>query len=482
MGDPVPSREAAERPARLKVGVIGAGRVGTVLGAALERAGHPVVAVSAVSDRSLERAGRMLPGAVVMRPPELLAAVDLALLTVPDDALPGLVSGLAATEAPLAGRLLAHTSGRHGIAVLEPATVRGALPLALHPVMTFTGRPDDLDRLTGISFGVTAPEPLQPAAQALVIEMGGEPVLIDEASRPLYHAGLASAANHLVALVAQSADVLRAAGVNDPARMLGPLLSAALDNALRLGDAGLTGPVARGDADTVAEHVHALASASPEALRAYVALARLTADRALAAGILTAADAQRLLDVLAGAPAMMPIVARTRNGLAAARRTLGSPVVLVPTMGALHEGHRALIRRARELAGPDGSVVVSVFVNPLQFGAGEDLDRYPRTLVADVLIAAEEGADLVFAPARRPDVPAAPADHRGSRAGGPAPGRGIPARAFLRRADRGGEAAPADPPGRRGVRGEGRAAARAGPPDGRGRRPGRRDRRRAHGA
>ena len=84
--------------------------------------------------------------------------------------------------------------------------------------------------------------------------------------------------------------------------MLGPLLSAALDNALRLGDAGLTGPVSRGDADTVAEHVQALASVSPEALRAYVALARLTADRALAAGILTPADAQRLLDVLAGAP------------------------------------------------------------------------------------------------------------------------------------------------------------------------------------
>ena len=92
MGDP------AERPARLKVGVIGAGRVGTVLGAALERAGDPVIAVSAVSDRSLERAGRMLPGAAVVRPPELLAAVDLALLTVPDDALPGLVSGLAATD------------------------------------------------------------------------------------------------------------------------------------------------------------------------------------------------------------------------------------------------------------------------------------------------------------------------------------------------------------------------------------------------
>jgi predicted short-subunit dehydrogenase-like oxidoreductase (DUF2520 family) len=288
MGDPVPSREAAERPARLKVGVIGAGRVGTVVGAALERAGHQVVAVSAVSDRSLERAGRLLPGAAVMRPPELLATVDLALLTVPDDALPGLVSGLAATEAPLAGRLVAHTSGRHGIAVLEPATVRGALPLALHPVMTFTGRPDDLDRLTGVSFGVTAPEPLQPAAQALVIEMGGEPVLIDEAARPLYHAGLASAANHLVALVAQSADVLRAAGVNDPARMLAPLLSAALDNALRHGDRALTGPVARGDAGTVRTHLRELDAVDPDLARTYRVLAARTARRAQGAGLLPA--------------------------------------------------------------------------------------------------------------------------------------------------------------------------------------------------
>jgi pantoate--beta-alanine ligase len=95
---------------------------------------------------------------------------------------------------------------------------------------------------------------------------------------------------------------------------------------------------------------------------------------------------------------VIPVLARTRLGLAAARRPLSSPVVLVPTMGALHEGHRALLRRARELAHPGGSVVVSVFVNPLQFGAGEDLDRYPRTLDADLAVCAAEGAALVFAP------------------------------------------------------------------------------------
>jgi predicted short-subunit dehydrogenase-like oxidoreductase (DUF2520 family) len=290
-----------EHPARLDVGVIGAGRVGTALGVALRRAGHRIAAASAVSSASRERVDRYLSGTVVLQPAEVVAAADLVLLTVPDDALAGLVAGLAATGAPLAGRMLAHTSGRHGLAVLEPATELGALPLALHPVMTFTGRADDADKLTGISFGVTAPTVLRPAAEVLVMEMGGEPVFIAEADRALYHAALAGAANHLVTLVVQAEDLLRRVGVAQPARMLGPLLSAALDNALRLGDAGLTGPVARGDAETVAGHVDALRADAPEALPAYLALARLTATRALASGTLSAPDAQRLLDVLAEA-------------------------------------------------------------------------------------------------------------------------------------------------------------------------------------
>jgi len=104
---------------------------------------------------------------------------------------------------------------------------------------------------------------------------------------------------------------------------------------------------------------------------------------------------------------MRPMLARTRVGLAAARATMSSPVVLVPTMGALHDGHRSLLRLARELAGcgpdgePAGSVLVSIFVNPLQFGEGEDFDRYPRTIERDLEICAEEGVSVVFAPSRR---------------------------------------------------------------------------------
>ena len=287
-------------PAQLQVGVVGAGRVGTVLAVALSRAGHRIAAASAVSDTSVRRIRANLPGTVICQPAEVVAQADLVLLTVPDDVLAGLVAGLASTGADLSGRMLAHASGRHGLAVLEPATRQGAMPLALHPVMTFTGRPDDIDRLTGISFGITAPEALRPVAEALVVEMGGEPVFIAEDLRDLYHAALSIAANHLVTLVTQSGDLLRQAGVAEPARMLGPLLSAALDNALRLGDAGLTGPVARGDAETVAGHIRALRATSPEVLPSYLAMARLTADRALAAGTLTAPNAQRLLGVLAG--------------------------------------------------------------------------------------------------------------------------------------------------------------------------------------
>jgi len=84
--------------------------------------------------------------------------------------------------------------------------------------------------------------------------------------------------------------------------------------------------------------------------------------------------------------------------MTAARKLLGSPIVLVPTMGALHDGHIALLRRAAALSQPNGSAVVSVFVNPLQFGAGEDLDRYPRDLDADMAICEREGVALVFAP------------------------------------------------------------------------------------
>jgi predicted short-subunit dehydrogenase-like oxidoreductase (DUF2520 family) len=288
----------AARPARLRVGVIGAGRVGAVLGAALARAGHEVVAVSAVSRDSVRRAERLLPGAAILPPPDVVAAAEFVLLAVPDDALRPLVSGLASTDAWRAGQLVAHTSGAVGVGVLDPAAARGVLPLALHPAMTFAGRPEDLDRLAGATFGVTAPDELRPVAEALVVEIGAEPVWVPELARPLYHAALTVGANHLVTIVNDALDLLTRAGVEHPAQLIAPLLSAALDNALRLGDAALTGPVSRGDAATVRTHLATLAEDAPEQVAAYVAMARRTAERATAAGRLSPEQAKAIEEAL----------------------------------------------------------------------------------------------------------------------------------------------------------------------------------------
>jgi predicted short-subunit dehydrogenase-like oxidoreductase (DUF2520 family) len=169
---------AGRRAYPLVVGVVGAGRVGAVLGAALAEAGHRVVAAAAVSTASRERARRLLPQAVILPADEVArAATDLLLLAVPDDHLGAVVSGLAATGALGPGTVVAHTSGAHGLGVL--GDVDG---LALHPAMTFTGAAADLDRLPGIAWGVTARD--RAFAARLVTDLGGVPEWIAEDARP----------------------------------------------------------------------------------------------------------------------------------------------------------------------------------------------------------------------------------------------------------------------------------------------------------
>ena len=256
--------------------------------------------MSAVSDLSRLRAEALLPGVPIMSVADVASNVDLVLLAVPDDALPGLVAGMVETGAIHAGQFVAHPSGRYGIGVLGPVLTVGALPLAIHPVMTFTGTSVDLARLEDCPFGVTAPDAVRPVAEALVVEMGGDPVWVPEEARTLYHAAIAFGANFLMTVVLQSLDLLRDAGMSEPQRLMAPLLSASLDNALRHGDTSLTGPVARGDSTTVADHLRVVRDVSPVAGDTYRALARLTADRALDAGLIDLDAASRLLEVLAG--------------------------------------------------------------------------------------------------------------------------------------------------------------------------------------
>jgi predicted short-subunit dehydrogenase-like oxidoreductase (DUF2520 family) len=262
----------------------------------LREAGHDVVAVSGASPA----AKHLLPGVAHLQPDEVAArATDLLIVAVPDDALSGVISGLARMGVLQPNQIVAHTSGAHGLDVLAPAIAAGAQPLALHPAMTFAGTAGDLERLRGVSFGVTAPPSLVGAAAALVEALGGKPEWIANEKRSLYHAALAHGANHLVTLINEAADRLRDAGVLQPEKVLGPLVHAALENALSMGDNALTGPVSRGDAGTIARHIAVIGETAPDSLPVYRALARRTADRAISTDRLRSLDAEALLDVLA---------------------------------------------------------------------------------------------------------------------------------------------------------------------------------------
>jgi predicted short-subunit dehydrogenase-like oxidoreductase (DUF2520 family) len=257
-----------------------------------------VVACSAISAASRRLAERRLPDTPVLTVPDVADRAELLLLTVPDAELLGLVNGLAATCAVRSGTIVAHTSGANGVALLAPLTAQGCIPLAIHPAMTFTGADEDVSRLSETCFGITAADEIGYAiAQALVLEIGGEPFRVDEDARTLYHAALAHGSNHVVTLIADALTALRAA-LSGPGllgqetvgeapgglaeRIIGPLARAALENTLRRGQAALTGPVARGDAAAVAAHLAALDEVDPELAQAYCADSLRTAQRAKA--------------------------------------------------------------------------------------------------------------------------------------------------------------------------------------------------------
>lgn len=284
------------RPRALTYGVVGAGRVGSVLAARLHAAGESVV-LSARSEASLHRARTLAPEVPVLAPVDAARAADVLVLAVPDDALVAVTEELVARRAIRAGQVVVHTSGRHGLDALHAAALVGARPVALHPAMTFTGAPVDLDRTCVM--GVTAGPGEIALAEELATTLGGTPVRIADEDRVRYHAALSHGANHLVTLVAQARELLAGIGTGaEAADVLRPLLTAALDNALALGDDALTGPVARGDVTTVRAHLDALEDAAPDTRDAYVALARATTDRAARDGRLDAATADRLDEAL----------------------------------------------------------------------------------------------------------------------------------------------------------------------------------------
>lgn len=392
----------------LRVGVIGAGRVGAVLGSALRAAGHEVIAVSARSAESLARVEALLPNVPTADPAAVAARADLVLVAVPDDSLEPVVREVAAAGGFRPGQLVVHMAGRHGPEVLDAAAQAGAITLAIHPAMTFSGTSLDLPALEGAPFAVTAAAPVAPIAHALVIDIGGVPVAVNSSDRARYHAALSHASNHLVTVLAEARELLIAVNIDNPGLYLTPLVTTSVQRALAQGDQALTGPLIRGDSATVRAHMRELRiDADATTGDTYRALAGSTIRRSLVRHALDVETAAELIDALDGrpeTPAESGRVVHTRADLKTALRPVRTAVVM--TMGALHEGHLALVDYARMHA---EQVVVTIFVNPLQFGEGEDFDAYPRTLEADLTaLESRGGVDVVYAPTVAEMYPAGP--------------------------------------------------------------------------
>lgn len=261
-----------------RTGIVGTGRVAQALALAF----RPHVSLRPmIWGRSPDRAevAAATVGAVTVSAiDQLFAECDVIAIAVADDALANLVDDMAA-DAPIdCDRFFFHLSGRSGAAILEPLRICGALTAAIHPAMTFTGDPEgEVRRMAGARFAVTGSTAGATArANHIVASFGGVAVEVKEERRALYHAALCHASNYLVTLIAGASHTLADAGVDDPAALLAPLVRAALENSLAMGFAGLSGPLLRGDARTIGEHLDALAAHSPDMLPAYRAMARAT--------------------------------------------------------------------------------------------------------------------------------------------------------------------------------------------------------------
>jgi predicted short-subunit dehydrogenase-like oxidoreductase (DUF2520 family) len=218
------------RDGRLGVGIIGAGKVGPVLGAALGGAGHAITGITSGSDD--DRASAVLPGVPVLDALEVVRRSELVVLAVPHDELAPLVAGLAGVGAWQLGQLVMHTDAAYGIEVLRPAAERGAIPLAVHPAISFTGTSIDLRQLAAGYAAVTAPAAVLPIAQALAVELGCEPIVIAEEDRPAYAEAIGIATAFSRTIVQQATGLLRDIGVENPGGYLSALVRSTVDQAL----------------------------------------------------------------------------------------------------------------------------------------------------------------------------------------------------------------------------------------------------------
>jgi predicted short-subunit dehydrogenase-like oxidoreductase (DUF2520 family) len=281
------------------VGIIGAGAVGTALGAALHRAGWPVVAVASRDAARRERFRSLVPGArAFAEAPAILDEAELLILAVPDDAIEHLAGELRL----YGGQALVHTSGVLGAEVLEPARAAGTQIGAFHPLVSFADTERAIEAFRGATIAVEGEDELAALLADMAGALGATAVRLAPGSKAAYHAAAVLAAGGFIALLDAIAELGAVAGLDEAGALAiyGGLIEQTLGNARALGiRAALTGPMTRGDVGTLARHLEAMARHAPAALPLYVAAAEREIQLAESRGSLAPHAAESMRQLLA---------------------------------------------------------------------------------------------------------------------------------------------------------------------------------------
>lgn len=212
--------------------MIGDEPAGLILAKAWAGAGHELIGVFVESAQAIERVEDLIPDVPIAPMAAVAEDADLVVLAVPYKDIELTCEGL--TDLGVFGpkKIIVQLSPHHGYQVLSAAARVGAIPVALHPVMHFTGTSMDLTVLKNTTVAISAPEPLLPIAQALAIELGAEPAIIQEEQRASYSEAFEVASGFSSLVVQQAVGILSEAGVPDAARLIAPVVRSAVETAL----------------------------------------------------------------------------------------------------------------------------------------------------------------------------------------------------------------------------------------------------------
>jgi len=286
----------------MRVGIIGAGAVGTGMGLLLSQRNYLITGVASRTFASAQRAAARLNCPAYERPEEAAREADLVFITTSDQAIGPVVATVACRGGFRPGQTVVHMSGSLTSAVLDPAREAGALALSLHPLQSCADADRAVANLPGSIFSLEGDEQALPLGKRLVEDLEGEYFIIKPEDKPLYHAAACVASNYLVSLVDLSRRLMQATGMKPEmaGRALAPLMEGTWRNIDEKGVPwALTGPISRGDVSTIKDHLQAIDATVPELGEIYRTLGRYTVGVAGRKGSIDARKAALLAKILA---------------------------------------------------------------------------------------------------------------------------------------------------------------------------------------